>query len=274
MTIAINTRTFVGISDLKIQRQSDGVVYSWPQPETFVLSTNIEQRVQTGRDLQGRMVRLNTYVAGEMPQLSIQYQYLQPEMVAFQIGKQLASGTFDTFIPRSLAVLKEEYAASATGFLFFGVDATEADAAGILAGASASITKNGVSIKLDRQDFGSFSAATPESYAVGDDGAMKFSTDLVETQALVTMLIPAAIAGARLSETLVGPLRLFATMVDTTNRVSLFEAFNCSADLEGRTLDFNSGAVEISLLLANQPGTCGSWAVTQLDETMSKVLCS
>lgn len=272
MTIAINTRTFVGISDLKIQRQSDGVVYSWPQPETFVLSTNVEQRTQTGRDTQGKMVRLNSYVGGEMPQLSIQYQYLQPEMVAFQIGKQLASGTFDTFIPRSLAVLKGEYAAAALGYLYNGVDVLDAEAAGTLAGASASVTRDGISTALTRQPFATFAPATENSFAVGDDGALKFSNNLVASQELVTMLIPSAVTGARLSEVFVGPLRVFATLVDTRNRVTLFEAFNASADLEGRSIDFNSGSVEISLLLNNLPGTCGSWSVIDLGDT--QVACA
>jgi hypothetical protein len=272
MTIAINTRTFVGISDLKIQRQSDGVVYSWPQPETFVLSTNVEQRVQTGRDTQGKMVRLNSYVAGEMPQLSIQYQYLQPEMVAFQIGKQLATGTFDTFIPRSLAVLKAEYSAAAVGFLYNGVLAADAELAGVLAGATASVTRDGVSTALDRQPYATFDPAEADSFAVGDDGALKFSTNLVTAQELVTMLIPASVAGARLSEVFVGPLRVFATLVDTRNRVTLFEAFNASADLEGRSIDFNSGSVEVSLLLNNLPGTCGSWSIIDLSGT--QVACA
>jgi len=267
MTIAINTRTFVGISDLKIQRQSDGVVYSWPQPETFVLSTNVEQRVQTGRDTQGKMVRLNSYVGGEMPQLSIQYQYLQPEMVAFQIGKQLASGTFDTFVPRSLAVLRGEYSAAAAGFLYHGIDADDAAALGALTGASASVTRDGISTALDPQPYATFVAATDDTYAVGDDGALKFSNNLVANQELVTMLIPTAVTGARLSEVFVGPLRVFATLVDTRNRVTLFEAFNASADLEGRSIDFNSGSVEISLLLNNLPGTCGSWSIIDLSGT-------
>lgn len=271
MTILVNTRTFVGISNLLLQRQSDGVIFSWPQPETFVLNTNIEENIQTGRDTTGRKVRINTYVSGEMPDLSITYNYLNPEHVGFQVGKQMAAGTFDTFIPRSLVVRKADYDAAASGFLYNGVLAATAESVGALAGAAGSYTDaNGISVPLTRQAYGTFNAATDNSFGVGDDGALKFSTNLVTEQTLVTLLIPAAVAGAKLSEALIGPMRMYATMVDTTNKVSLFEAPNVSANLSGRSVDFNAGTVELALYLNNLPGTCGSWSILQLD---SKVDC-
>lgn len=273
MTIQINTRTFVGISNLLLQRQSDGVIFSWPQPETFVLNTNIEEVEQFGRSQDGRRARLATYVNAELPTLSITYSYISGEMLAFSVGKQMASGTFDTFVPRSLVVQEAEYSAAASGFLYNGVLATDAEAAGALNGASASYTDpdTKVSTALTRQAYASFNAATDDSFAVGDDGALKFSTNLVSSNTLVTMLIPASIAGSKISETLVGPLRLYATMISTNNTVTIFEAPNCSASLAGRSADFGAGNLEMSLFLNNVPGSCGSWSII---ETPQSVLCA
>lgn len=266
MTIQINTRTYVGISNLLLQRQSDGVVFSWPQPENFVLNTGINEEIQMGRDNLGRKVRSNTYVSEEMPELSIQYQYVNAELVSFQVGKQMAVGTFSTMVPRSLVVIQGEYPASATGFLFNGVLATDAEAAGALTGAAGSYTDdNGISVALDRQPFATFDPATPDSFAVGDDGALKFSTNLVNTQTLVTLLIPASVAGARISETLVGPMRLYATMVDTIGKVSIFEAPNVSANLSGKSVTFGEGNLDLSLYLNFAPGSCGSWSLLSID---------
>lgn len=272
MTIRINTRTFVGISTLLLQRQSDGVIFSWPQPETFVVNTNIEERIQTGRDTQGRRVRLNTYVAGEEPDLTIQYNYQHPEMVAFLLGRQMATGTFDTFLPRQLVVEQASYPGAATGFLYNGVLAATAESAGALAGAAASYTDaNGISVPLTRQAFASFDGASPAndySFAVGDDGALLFSDNLVAEQTLITLLIPANISGSRMSETLVGPMRMYATLVDSNAKVALFEAPNVSANLSGRSIDFNAGSAELGLYLNNVPGTCGSWNLFQLDQSV------
>lgn len=270
MTIQINTRTFVGISNLLLQRQSDGVIFSWPQPETFVLNTGITEVIQNGRDALGRKVRTNTYVSEEMPELTIQYQYMHPELISFQVGKQMVLGTFDTFIPRSLVVRQAEYAAAATGFLFDGVLASEAEAAGALIGAAASYTDdNGISVALTRQAFSTFNAATDDSFAVGDDGALKFSTNLVTASTLVTMLIPAPVTGARISETLVGPMRLFATMVDTNSKVSIFEAPNVSANLSGRSVDVGGGSMELALYLNFAAGSCSSWSLLSIDSKVA-----
>jgi len=272
MTIQINTRTFVGISNLLLQRQSDGVIFSWPQPETFVLNTGIAEVIQNGRDSLGRKVRTNTYVSEEMPELTIQYQYMHPELISFQVGKQMALGTFDTMIPRSLVVRQAEYAAAATGFLFQDVLASEAEAVGILNGASASYTdENGISTQLTRQAFATFNAATDDSFAVGDGGALKFSTNLVTDNTLVTMLIPSSVTGARISETLVGPMRLYATMVDTNSTISIFEAPNVSANLTGRSVDVGGGAMELAMYLNFAPGSCSSWSLLSLPDKVSCV---
>lgn len=272
MTIQINTRTFVGISNLLLQRQSDGVIFSWPQPETFVLSTGITEVIQNGRDSLGRKVRTNTYVSEEMPELTVQYQYMHPELISFQVGKQMVTGTFDTFIPRSLVVRQAEYPAAAAGFLFNGVDVADVDAVGALNGASASYTdENGISATLTRQTFASFDPSTEDSYAVGDDGALKFSENLVAAGTLVTMLIPAPIEGARISETLVGPMRLYAIMVDTNGDTSIFEAPNVSANLSGRSVDVGGGAMELALYLNFSPGDCSSWSILSIAD--GKVIC-
>lgn len=272
MTIQINNRTFVGISNLLLQRQADGVIFSWPQPETFVLNTGIAEVIQNGRDSLGRKVRSNTYVSEEMPELTIQYQYMHPELISFQVGKQMALGTYDSFIPRSLVVRQANYDAAATGFLFNGVLAADAEAAGALVGASASYTdENGISTALTRQPFATFNAATADTFAVGDDGALKFSTNLVTANTLVTMLIPASVSGARISETLIGPMRLFATMVDTNSQVSIFEAPNVSANLTGRSIDVGGGSMELSLYLNFAPGTCSSWSLISLTDKVSCV---
>ncbi len=267
MSIIVNNRTYVGISSLLMKRKTDGVVLTWPVPNTFVLNTNIEQRVQESRNAQGRRVRSGSYVAGETPDLTVSYSYIQPEMISFNTGNEQASGTFGTFVPRLLEVDRAEYAGDAAGFLFEGV--TEDDA-----NSSASVTRDGISTALTRQPYASFDGASPandDSFALGADGALKFSDNLVTAGDVVAVLIPHSVTGIRLSDVLVGPHELYATLVDTRNKVSIFEATNVTPNLEGRSIDFGSEGMEISLFLNNPPGTCRSYNIIN---TELSVLCS
>lgn len=267
MSIIVNQRSYVGVSNLIMKRISDGVVLSWPQPQTFVLDTGIEQRLTEGRNQQGRKVRTGSYAVGEMPTLSINYTYIQPELISFTVGNQFASGTFSSFLPKSLAVTQATYAGDAAGKLFNGVLETEAAAA--LNGAVASITRNDLSVNLTYEDFTSFTGTTDDTFSVGDDGALKFSNNLVTEQALVTMLIPHNnLTGIKLSDVLVGAHELYATVVDSNNKVSLFEARNVTPNLEGRSVDFGSEGLELNLFVNNLPGTCGSWSMLALDATV------
>ena len=249
MTISVNQRTYVGIASLQLKRKSDGVVLNWPQPQTFVLNTNIEQRVQEGRNAQGRKVRTGSYNAGEMPELTISYTYVQPEMISFNLGNQFATGTFDQFLPRTLEVTKNTYAAAAVGSIYEGI--TEDDAT-----AAASVTRNGISTALTRVATASFDAETDDTWALGADGALEFANNLVTAQEVVTLLLPNSVTGIKLSDVLVGPHELYAFLIDTRNKVSIFSATNVSPNLEGRTVDFGSEGMEISLFLNNPPGAC------------------
>ena len=254
MTIIVNNRTYVGISSLLMKRKSDNVVLTWPVPNTFVLNTNIEQRIQESRNSQGRRVRSGSYVAGETPDLTVSYSYIQPEMISFNTGNEQASGTFGTFIPRLIEVSQAAYPADATGFLFNGV--TEDDAT-----ASASVTRAGISTELTRVAFAAFDGTTDDQWALGADGALAFSDNLVTAGDVVAVLVPSDVTGIRLSDVLVGPHEVYATLVDTRNKVSVFEATNVTPNLEGRSIDFGSEGMEISLFLNNPPGTCRSYNI-------------
>ena len=254
MTISVNQRTYVGIASLQLKRKSDGVVLNWPQPQTFVLNTNIEQRIQEGRNAQGRKVRTGSYNAGEMPDLTIAYTYVQPEMISFNLGNQFASGTFDQFLPRTLEVTKNTYAGGAIGSIYNGITADDATAA-------ASVTRDGISTALTRVADATFDPVTDDTWALGADGALQFADNLVAAQEVVTLLLPNSVTGIKLSDVLVGPHELYAFLVDTRNKITIFSATNVSPNLEGRSVDFGSEGMEISLFLNNPPGACRAFDV-------------
>jgi hypothetical protein len=246
-----------------MKRKSDGVVLNWPTPDNFTLATNIEQRVQMGRNKQGRKVRTGSYVAGTTPELSISYNYIQPEMLSFNVGNEQAAGTFDTYIPLLMEVSSNEVAGDAAGYLMQGVVANDAR-------VSASVTRNLLSTALTRQDYDTFDPTTDDSFALGADGALKYSNNLVAANELVSLLIPHNVTGITLSDVLVGPHEVYALMVDTLNQITIFEARNVTPNVEGKSIDFGGEGLEMSLFLNNLPGECSAWNVYA---TPLKVAC-
>ena len=76
------------------------------------------------------------------------------------------------------------------------------------ANAEASVTRDGLSTQLTQQNFGTFDGTSPandDSFALGADGALLFSDNLVTNNDVVALLIPHSVTGIRLSDILVGP---------------------------------------------------------------------
>jgi hypothetical protein len=251
MTIQIATRTFKGISNLNLTRLSDNTVLNWPAPDNFVLDLGIEQRVQFTRDNTGNRVRAGSYKAGENPSLSISYGFIQPEMISFKIGTQFASQTLSTYLPHQVLVNKTSFAAGAVGTLFNGVVADDSK-------AIASKTVNGLSVALTQADFATFDGSVDDQFALGADGALKFSANLVATQEVVTVSIPADVTGLALSDVVVGAHRLNAKLVDNSNKAFLFEAYSVTPNLEGGSIEFGAENMDIPLFLNSSAG-CSSY---------------
>lgn len=253
MTIQILNQSFKGISTLAITRLTDNVVYNWPSPATFNVASNIEEKIQMTRNELGEKARAGTYKMGEMPELTISYEYLQPEMIAYRLGNQLASGNFSTSIPRQVRVIAEDVPADAvTGI--YGALTLDAE-------AIASVTRNSVSVPLTRVDTASFVNTAEDTFAVGAEGALKFSANLVAANEIVTIVTPVSnLAATHISDLLVGPISVKAKLVTSRNTVTLFEAPNASVNLAGANFDFGGeGTSEIGLYLNNVPGTCRAW---------------
>lgn len=264
--IEIANRSFVGLATLTMQRVADGVIYNWPVPNTFNLSTNIEIQQKETRTSQGRKTRAGSFVKGEMPELSINYTYLQPEMIGFQVGNQLAAGTLDTGIPRYLEVTKNEYPGAAAGFLFNGM---AEDLAGVVGSV---LTDAGLSVALTYGTYATFDPTTDNSFAFGADGALKFSDNLVANRDIVMILAPSTVAGNVLSEAVVGTHRLYATLINDQNKVTLFKAENVTPNLEGTSIEFGGdGGMEIKLYLNNVPGSCRAWDFVETDISVACV---
>lgn len=254
MTISILNETFKGISELKVLRHKDNLLMHWPTPNNFVLQDTKEQRMQYTRDWMGRRTRANTYVVASDASLSISYSHVQPELLAFRIGTYFEEKTNDVYFVRSYTVTKDSYPAYATGAFGNGIVA-DAD-------AKASIKTAYSTEELTAQPYATFNGSTAKSFAVGANGAVKFSTDLVTNRETVSLMVPYTLTGLSIGDELVGAHSIVANLVTSENKVVVFTAFNVTPNLDGASIDPSAEGLEVPMFVNIVPGTCTSYQLT------------
>jgi hypothetical protein len=266
MVVVFNdiNRTFKGLADLRLKRLSDGLIWCLPTPSTFAVDNGIEQKIQMTRNQLGEMTRAGSYISGRTPTLRVSYQNMQPEILQFRIGNYFAAKTnTELALPKSVDVFQNEYAGALNstqlGFTITADTVTQA-----------TTVKNNASVLLTQQPFGSFSAATDDSFAVGDAGALKFSNNLKTAAARVSLLIPYTINTYGIGSQIVGPHSLFATLITTEGEVVVFTCRRVTPNFEGSGFDTGAESIELPFFINSVAGQCQSY---ELDYTGVYVSC-
>lgn len=270
MTVGSLNRTFVGFSTCTFRRLSDNLIMSFPPPQSLVVDPVEQVREQLTRNNQGKQARAQTYSVGSLPTMTCGFGTLNPEMIAFRLGKSL-DGNLNIASPVSVAnawpyqlrVTKGEYAAAASGYLGFGVTANAAT-------TYASAIRNGVSTPLTRDVFASYSTwrTTDNKFGIGADGALNFSDNLVTNRDIVTLLIPQSLTGNKISELPAGAFEFKCTMVDTLGQVSILTVFNCEPNPASSAIDFSAESVEVIMNVNAAAGTCDFFDLIQTPLTV------
>jgi hypothetical protein len=257
--IEINNRSVKGVSRLSLKRLGDGLIYNLPSPMNVAINQGVEQRVQGGRSDTGLMVNLFSYKTGEKPTLTTSFGHYNPELIALRVGNQIETTTIDEYYPLMVWVKKGEYAGASTGKLGFGI----AEDVGLSATIKpqASIKEINQSEMLTQEAFASYSSwrSSNKRFAVGANGALAFSDDIVAAQHVVTLLLPMTGAGTRISELSAGAHEVRALVVDNLDDVHLLVVPSCTLDLSGASLDFSAESLELVWFLNSPPGSCKTW---------------
>lgn len=266
-TITVQYRTYKGISNLNIRRKSDGVLYSWPKPSTFVLQDGQEQINQMTRNEYGEMASIGNFTSARVPMLQIGYQQIQLELFAFQTGFQLTSGTYDIGIPRQVVVPSDGLIAGAasSGNAYFGM--AQDGLIGDLSDCFASINDEGVSVALTPVAWTGSQPTGPNEVAFGPDGALYFSSDLVGS--LVSTLNPWNIGAKAISASLVGEVELNATLVNSNNKLTFLNIPSLIVDTTGTPFEPGADATTLNLRLLQEPGQCLAYQLFETEQTVS-----
>lgn len=265
MTIALNNRTYVGISNLVIERLSDHVVYNFPVPSDFVINTGVSERQQMGKNELGRTVRLRSYPVAEMPMLQIQYSHIRPELIGFKVGLRLSNPvSIATHIPKLRSIFKNTYTAAEFNLPTSGIVPSDTYAS--------YISSAGISTALTRvSDFNTFDPTINNQFSISTTGGVKFSDNLVNESAVISIAVGYTGTAVRMSETLIGDVKITAALINTDNKVDIFEAPLATPMFDNASIQFGGEGMDLSFNLNNRPGQCQSW---NLYQTTLEVSCN
>jgi len=253
MTIAKQEATIIGITEVKLQRVSDGLIYHLPIPANMVIDTAKDERVIMGKNRLGRSVETSSYIRGENPSVTISYQHVQPELLQFRLGNYFETQTKELFIPVTFNLSEGgTFPASTAPNLGHSIIAG--------ADALASIKKpNGMSQALQEG----------VDFTIGAGGAITFSPALVAAKETVSMLIPYTVTGIGIGSQLIGQHRVVASAVDTEGYVWIFYAPNAKPSAAGGAIDFSAEGFDLQLKIYPSGG-CQAFT---LMKTGDKVSC-
>ena len=238
MTVEKLYSTFIGVTELKMRRAKDNLVYHLPTPMNMVVEPGKNERVIMGRNKIGRRVETTSFIDAENPVLNISYGIVQPELLQFRLGNYFTTTTKDLFIPVTFDL--------GQGGTFPAVQAPSLGHS-IIAGADAFASiknPNGTSLPLTEGT----------DFTIGTGGLVTFSAALVAAKETVSMLIPYTVTGLGIGSELIGRHEVVASIVDTEGYVWFFHAPNAKPSAAGGAIDFSAESFDLSLKLYNSGG--------------------
>lgn len=257
--IEINNRSFKSIAAVNMVRLGDGVLMNFPNPTGLTIQEGIEQKEVEGVSETGERVRLYSYPRARKPTAVVSFMHLQPELLALRMGNQLEEASVTASVPIKVWVQKAEYAAKAAGQKGYGV--AEDVNLGVAGAPVGSVTRGELSVVLTQAAWANYSSwrTNPLTFAIGANGALRFSDDLVTASDVVSINFPVTETMARISDELAGSFKVDALLVDSTNSVHYLSIFNATIDLANASLDAAADTVELNLFLNTPPGSCRAW---------------
>lgn len=260
LTFQFVANTLVTVRDLQT-----GLVYNWKSPQNIQINPNRQTRKTTRRNPLGESVTDDIIQQGSDPVATLTYSGYNFEMMSFAMGKQVESGTFDITQPMQLQVKTATTPAKTTGQVGFGI---VVDA--VSYGSKTDTTGAKKSAPLTQQPFATFTGTTDDSFAVGANGALKFSDNLVEDQAFVTLSVSRSVIGNKMGEFL-NPHEISGLVVGTDKRVMMLFIPEVIIDPSQGQFDASSEQLQIPMQIIQPLDWCDPFLLVDTAEMVSCV---
>ncbi|NJN10036.1 MAG: hypothetical protein HC836_48500 [Richelia sp. RM2_1_2] len=257
------TRQINGILAMTITDLDTGIIRAQRLPTNAKIDDNPEVKKIMGNDSLGRETNIGSYITAFKPVLTLSYSGEYLDLNALKKGRKIQTIAFDNLIlPKEMQVTKAEYLGITTGKVGFGIPAD--------ATASAStLSETLESVELTQQPFDTFDPTELNSYAIGENFARKFSTDLVARRAFVHIEVPMASAkSARyLTEDTIGPQKIEILAKSTNDTVTLVRIPQATIDPSGTGFDPKAENIDIVFDLSGL-GVCDPYSMYELTDTI------
>lgn len=218
-------------------------------PKSAELDFGFKELVRSSTSSQGVEVDVSREIQAEKPKFTVEMGGLTEEVWEIVSGRLWQdSASVATFYGRNRDALnKTSWNADAAGFEGYGI---VADAVGY-----AAIFKNGRSIPLTQQTYGTFNPSTLLSFAVGANGAMLFSDDTLAYQK--SWKVPQNLSNVRtMSSVRVTNVGVILNIIDASLYVYRFSANSVAPIVDSASVSFNSETVKIPFAVQFDGSSC------------------
>ncbi len=255
-------RKWTGVLGMTITDDETGIVRAGRLPAKAIIEDNADVEKITGTDSLGRETNVGSNVRAYKPVLTLTYSGANLDLYALQRGRKINRGSFDALImPKEMKVKKASYAGASVGKVGYGIVKDVV--------TKASIIEDDLDIlALTQQPFDSFNAATNNTFAIGDNFARKFSTNLVTAQSLVHIRVPLPSISARtISEDSLGTQTINMLVRSTNDTVTLVDVPSAQVDPSGSRFDPKAENIEIKFDLSGL-AVCEPYTIYELASTV------
>ena len=232
-----------------------GTIRVLDTPKGAKLDLGIKEIERDSVSQLGLTVIVARQITEQKPKVEVQFSGLTEEVWEILTGSLWQnSASVSSFYGRNrFATGLGTIAPDTTGFEGFGVIA---DATGF-----ASVFNNtGRSIPLTQESFSAFTGANPFTFAVGNNGAMRFSDDTIPFQK--TWRVPQTLSNVRsMSATRVSNIELGMTILDSSLYVYRFAASSVQPIADGVSVDFSADSQSLSFQIQYDGATCSPYTM-------------
>lgn len=207
----------------------------------------------------GEMTLVDIYPKARNPKITLKFPKKTPEILGMKMGYAFEETTnMPAIIARNGIKVTGDIPASLAGYEGFGI------AADVVGAEASYLDENQTSVPLTQVDFATAMGSSTLSFAVGLNGAMKFSSDLLGKY--VSWRIPAIIAsGMTLTEAAFSRFAMTLVSVQRDLKVVCFEFPEVVSPGDGE-ISFNDDTIDIEMRMVYDGSNCLPFRVKYLGQ--------
>ena len=235
-----------------------GIINVVPNPSKFALNTGITELKKQAASQLGVKVTSTTVIASEEPIITLSFATATALVAGMIMGRKFALQSIVSYVAKNNVLLSANSRAGATtsGYEGYGITADIAGAKGAVFRANQNVALTYVT------PYSTFSTSTTDSFAVGANGALLFSDNLVGNPISYQIPLSAASRLALTADTAFD-YNVKVLFLDLANRVSLFEATSVKPVL-GKTFDPSAESVDVELRVNYSGAFCAPYSFQYL----------